>query len=217
MKKDIEFEAELWAEYKADPSQINEHLIFEYYYDMAIQIAARYINSHSCSRESDEIKQSALIGMLDAIKKYDPTKSSFHTYCNRRVYFSIIDYLRQTGKDKPRSKYNIVQLSLDSMISDDEDYEFDIKDPKKTYSEQIVERKEIIDIIYNSKLEQREKNIAKLLFVNNYNHGQIGEVIGLASSRINQLINKVIFPLIRQELIENHREMVELHKKRQDG
>lgn len=208
VKIDKEIEKRLWEKYKEDPSQTNQHLLFDFYYDVAIAIANSYMQTHGCFNVREEVEQYALTGLLDAIKRYDSTKSSFRTYSSYRVRYNIIDEIRKYGKYNSRNKYNLLPVSLDQIREGNESGDFDITEAGESYSQFMIKEQNFIDIINNSKLLKREKQICKLRFVNDYTHEEISKHLNIHQSRISQIISDTIIPFMRIYYLENHSDIV---------
>ncbi|MEW5766774.1 MAG: RNA polymerase sigma factor WhiG [bacterium] len=90
-----EREDELWSDYKRtnDP-KIREELIINYA-SMVKYIAGRIAVSTPPTVEFDDLVSYGILGLIDAIEKFDPDHGSkFKTYASSRIKGAILDQLR---------------------------------------------------------------------------------------------------------------------------
>lgn len=214
MERDEGLEESMWDEFKKTPTKENQEMLFDYYIPLAEQVAMKYASAKNIWRELDEITQYALISLLNAIKIYDRSKSNFISYGYSKIWFGIIDFIRKNSKVDMRSKYKINEISLEYLMSEDyKEMDFNIEYHGKSYSQYENEANEVGEIIDNSKMKEKEKYIAKLYFIDNYTHGEAGSMIGVKNGRIGQMINRVIIPIMKQELLDNYPEMVNNYRR----
>jgi len=197
----------------------------------------------------DDLKSLGLIGLYDALEKFDPKRDlKFDTYASFRVRGAILDGLRKedwlprSTRDKAKKmdaaiekleqKYlrNVTPeeiahelnipvenvyttmneqffanlLSMEEQPRDTENKDgqsFNIKDVrgelpevKLLKNEAIQEMTEII-----SKLNEKEQLVISLFYQEELTLTEIGQIMGLSTSRISQIHSKCIFKL-RQSL-----------------
>ena len=74
----------------------NQDIIVENYYPLVKKIATNVYKKLPSSVEYDDLVSYGSIGLLDAVKKFDPDKGfKFETYASIRINGSILDGLRQ--------------------------------------------------------------------------------------------------------------------------
>lgn len=88
-------EEELWQEYKANKKfEIRERLIIKYA-PLVKYIAGRIAINTPPQVEFDDLVSFGILGLIDAIEKYDPkTGANFKTYATVRIKGAIIDEIR---------------------------------------------------------------------------------------------------------------------------
>jgi RNA polymerase sigma factor for flagellar operon FliA len=87
--------SEEWKAYKNDGSQdAKEKLIVEYV-ELVKIIAGRLYSSFNANVDFDDLVSYGIIGLIDAIEKFDITKQvKFETYANIRIRGAIVDQIR---------------------------------------------------------------------------------------------------------------------------
>lgn len=119
---------DLWIKYKEnnDP-KAKDDLIIKYV-ELVKIVAGRLFVSYNSHVEYEDLVSYGIIGLIDAIEKFDITKNiKFETYANFRIRGSIIDQLRSLDwiPRSMRQKYK----SLEKVISKlQNEYGTDIKD-----------------------------------------------------------------------------------------
>ncbi len=101
--------AELWRQYKYEEnSDAREKLILKCL-PMVKSLAQRFaIYTFPCC-DSDDLISTGIIGLLDALEKYDPVmQTSFRTYAKYRIRGAILDEIRNL-QWKPRSVQEKIQ------------------------------------------------------------------------------------------------------------
>lgn len=85
----------LWKEYKVNNDKFaKEKLIIEYIKLVKI-ISGRLYTSYNAHVEYDDLVSYGIIGLIDAIEKFDISKEvKFETYANIRIRGAVIDQLR---------------------------------------------------------------------------------------------------------------------------
>ncbi|WP_078380876.1 FliA/WhiG family RNA polymerase sigma factor [Sutcliffiella halmapala] len=201
------------------------------------------------SVKREELKSLALVGLFDAIEKFDPTRDlKFDTYASFRIRGSIIDGLRKEDW-LPRSIREKVKrieatmerleqslmrnatleelatelsmseeevasithevffsniLSIDDMPNDQDDSSqqaFTLKDDSGVSPEEELLKSEAIQQLIHQieKLNENEQLVISLFYKEELTLTEIGQVLGLTTSRISQIHSKAIFKL-RKEL-----------------
>ncbi|WP_077617839.1 FliA/WhiG family RNA polymerase sigma factor [Bacillus sinesaloumensis] len=197
------------------------------------------------SVNKDDLKSLAMIGLYDALEKFDPSRDlKFDTYASFRIRGAIIDGLRKedwlprSSREKSkkveaaieRLEQNLMRnatlpeiaaevgmteddvyqtmnegffanvLSMDDYQHDDETNEksaFSIKDHSTLTPEEHIVKKEILNQLVNviKQLNEKEQLIISLFYKEELTLTEIGQVMGLSTSRISQIHSKALFKL----------------------
>jgi RNA polymerase sigma factor for flagellar operon FliA len=86
----------LWAEYTANPvkgSPVEDALV-RAHLPLVKQVTDRIYAGLPNNVEYEEVRQNGLIGLLDAVRAFDPEKASFRTYASLKIKSKILDGLR---------------------------------------------------------------------------------------------------------------------------
>lgn len=187
----------IWDEYHEDRSDDLKHVLFAHYLDYADNVASRFIRNHKCWSMEMDIFQFSKLGLLDAITKFNDSKgATFKTYSSRRIFGSIIDGLRKYGHYNTRRKYNLIFESFDVLTNDNDEF-LDITHASDSEGITTCQDKEFVETLINiPELYPRDIFILKYYFVDNLTFQEIGEKIGLAQSRISQLMKKIL-PIVK--------------------
>lgn len=91
-KKELE---NLWKEFKKSGSEVARQKLIIYYSPLAKYIAGRIASNLPKSIDIQDLIQSGILGLIDAIEKFDPDRDiKFETYALSRIKGAIIDSLR---------------------------------------------------------------------------------------------------------------------------
>ncbi len=92
---DPEEEQKIWAEYKKTKSVELRDYIIRKYMPLAKYVAGKISIGMPPSVGFEDLVQCGLIGLYDAVEKYEPDKNvKFKTYATTRIHGAIIDELR---------------------------------------------------------------------------------------------------------------------------
>ncbi len=109
---------ELWKSYKeSDDLKAKEALIISYI-SLVKAIAGRLYNTYNAHVEYDDLVGYGVIGLLDAIEKYDyKLGNKFETYANIRIRGSIVDQLRSLDwiPRSMRQKYKLLEKATKKL------------------------------------------------------------------------------------------------------
>jgi RNA polymerase sigma factor FliA len=87
--------AQLWAWYSEDHSPEALEILTAHYEPLARYLTRRALARAPAHQDKEDLLSYAHHGLLDAIRKFDPTRGfKFETYASRRITGSIIDGLR---------------------------------------------------------------------------------------------------------------------------
>ncbi len=119
---------QLWINYKEKHiKEAKDELIIEYVQLVKI-IAGRLYNSYNAHVEFDDLLGYGVIGLIDAIDKFDHTKNiKFETYANIRIRGAIIDQIRHMDwiPRSTRQKYKKIEEAISNL---QKIYGYDIPD-----------------------------------------------------------------------------------------
>jgi len=156
-------------------------LLIDKYRNCILKTLKEYLKEYDIrGMEVADLYQEGLIGLIHAIKTFDPKKDiTFYTYANACIKNSIISAMRQSF----RKKNNILNnsYSLDNLIEDTNSSFYEIfKDENSDPSTLIIDHEEVNDIIsrIKEKLSVSEKEIFEL------------RLKGLSNSEISVLLDK---------------------------
>lgn len=139
---------ELWKRFK-DNNDLNakEELII-YYISLVKNISGRLYNSYNANVEYDDLVGYGVIGLLDAIEKFDYNLGNkFETYASIRIRGSIVDQLRQLDwiPRSMRQKYKNLEKATKKLQNV---HGMDIKDTDLA-KEMAISLKELHKIMHN--------------------------------------------------------------------
>jgi RNA polymerase sigma factor for flagellar operon FliA len=197
------------------------------------------------SVNKDELKSFGLLGLYDALEKFDPSRDlKFDTYASFRIRGAILDGLRkedwlprgarekakkiEATIEKLEQKYmrfvtakevadelNMTEeevytimneeffanvLSLDECPLDDEEREqttFSIRDEKTLLPEDYVLKEELSSQLAEviRQLNEKEQLVISLFYKEELTFTEIGQIMGLSTSRISQIHAKALFKM----------------------
>ena len=156
-------------------------LLIDKYRNCIIKTLKEYLKEYDIrGMEVADLYQEGLIGLIHAIKTFDPSKDiTFYTYANTCIKNSIVSAMRQSF----RKKNNILNnsYSLDNLIEDSNSSFYEIfKDDTTDPSLLLIDKEEANDIIsrIKIKLSEGENEIFEL------------RLKGLSNSEIASLLDK---------------------------
>jgi RNA polymerase sigma factor for flagellar operon FliA len=87
---------ELWRRYHKQADTDSENALIEKYLSLVSSIAARLAMTLPDHVDQDDLYSSGLVGLLQALRNYDPTcGASFETYARTRIRGAMLDELRK--------------------------------------------------------------------------------------------------------------------------
>jgi RNA polymerase sigma factor for flagellar operon FliA len=87
---------ELWRRYHRQADSDAENALIEKYLSLVSSIAARLAMTLPDHVSQDDLYSSGLVGLLQAVRNYDPTcGASFETYARMRIRGAMLDELRK--------------------------------------------------------------------------------------------------------------------------
>lgn len=85
----------LWKEYKVNNDKSTKEQLIVKYIELVKIISGRLYTSYNAHVEYDDLVSYGIIGLIDAIEKFDISKQvKFETYANIRIRGAVIDQLR---------------------------------------------------------------------------------------------------------------------------
>ena len=151
-------------------------------------VARKYLNS---GEDVEDLAGIARIGMIKAIKSFDPSKGvKFSTYASRCMTNEILMYFRKEKKHKSN-------ISIEQPLSyDGEGNEMklgDLVDSGDDILGEIVEREEIIRLRQAvEQLSGRDRVIIEEMYFKGKTQKQVSELLGLSQSHISRIEKKII-------------------------
>ena len=151
-------------------------------------VARKYLNS---GEDVEDLAGIARIGMIKAIKSFDPSKGvKFSTYASRCMTNEILMYFRKEKKHKSN-------ISIEQPLSyDGEGNEMklgDLVDSGDDILGEIVEREEIIRLRQAvEQLSGRDRVIIEEMYFKGKTQKQVSELLGLSQSHISRIGKKII-------------------------
>lgn len=120
---------DLWIEYKENGSKTAKDKLVTEYVSLVKNIAGRLYTSFHSQVEYDDIVGTGIIGLIDAVEKFDHKKQiKFETYATIRIRGAVVDHMRQNDwvPRSTRAKYRQwestierLQLEYGADLSDD--------------------------------------------------------------------------------------------------
>lgn len=83
---------EVWAEARVDQAVRNR--LVEAYHPLVVRVTRRMLASLASHADFDDLCSAGVLGLIDAIGRYDPTRSPFVAFAARRIRGAIGDELR---------------------------------------------------------------------------------------------------------------------------
>lgn len=109
---------QLWINYKELNDQKAKDDLIVYYVSLVKIIAGRLYTSYNAHVEYDDLIGYGIIGLIDAIEKYDHKKEvKFETYANIRIRGAIIDQIRHLDwvPRSTRQKYKKIEEAISKL------------------------------------------------------------------------------------------------------
>ena len=110
----------LWELYSENKDPEIKNQILMHYMDMVKKIVRRIMPKYKEYNESDDLISCGIIGLIDAIEKYDIKYSvKFETYASTRVRGEILDYMRRQdwAPSSLRMKINKINQATEILES----------------------------------------------------------------------------------------------------
>ena len=177
-------------DYISENNDDAHNAIFEKYrpliYDRATKLLS-YCRNYGASL--DDLVQEGMIGLNDAINKYDNTyENIFYTYALKCINSRIISYIVKLGRNKNKTLNESIIVDFD-----DRSNYIDMKlidnslDPENILINQENER-EILNVIDNV-LNNNEKQIVNLK-INGFSYKEIADIVGEPVKKIDNVITR---------------------------
>ena len=170
---------ELLYDVKNNRQAATEELI-KRYRETVESVAIKYLDS---PLEKDDLMQEGMIGLLAAIKSYNPEKgTAFATYASRCISNSVKTALKKFSRMKDIPPSNLIELeedALDSQTTLSAEDEFLAKESVSTLTE----------ILYEG-LSSFENEVLRLYIVG-ASYAEISEKLGKNSKAIDNAIQRI--------------------------
>ena len=104
---------ELWERYAADHSVDARNALLIHYAVLVKIIVNRLVPTHGRHAEYEDLINNGIIGLMDAIEKFDPARQvKFETYASLRIRGEIIDHMRRQDWAPASLRKKIKQVSV---------------------------------------------------------------------------------------------------------
>ncbi len=146
---------------------------------------SKFLSQHGLDRS--DIVQFGLIGLMEAVRTYDPEKSNFETHAINHIQWSItVNSAKYSLYNVSKRTFELADIdSLNQKMSDsDEDLELINFIPAKTTEEDEMKYKHIIGEL-EEKLPERAYKIIQYR-IQGYTLEEIGELLGSSKQAIGQ-------------------------------
>lgn len=130
---------ELWRQYRANPTPALRLQFVQKYQPLVYKIASGFLRKRPTVLDYDDLLSAGLIGLLDAIERYDPDntqKAQFQTYATWRVRGAILDEINSMDWT-PRS----MRENIKSVLNAIERHQHE--DPEQPTVEQLAQKSEL--------------------------------------------------------------------------
>lgn len=108
----------LWKTYKENNDRTTKEKLIVEYIELVKIIAGRLYVNYNHNVEYDDLVSYGIIGLIDAIEKFDITKNvKFETYANIRIRGAVVDQIRSLDwiPRSTRQKYKKVEAALEKL------------------------------------------------------------------------------------------------------
>lgn len=150
----------------------------------------------SVNLDLEDMTQEGLIGLIDALNRFDPTKGAeFTTYASMRIRGSIIDAIRKNrARTTPRLN-NLTEAEMETIDKERHKAYID-PDPLSSPEESSTLKEETSAVhLAISRLPERNRRIIHMYFFLNLQQREIGQILELSESRISQLLHQSVAEL----------------------
>lgn len=109
---------DLWIEYKEKGSKAAKDKLVTEYVSLVKNIAGRLYTSFHSQVEYDDIVGTGIIGLIDAVEKFDYKKQiKFETYATIRIRGAVVDHMRQNDwvPRSTRAKYRQWESTVERL------------------------------------------------------------------------------------------------------
>lgn len=143
---------------------------------------ARWVARKSYNLTEDDLTGPAFLALMDAVRRFDPTKGiKFTTYARKRIKGGIIDQLRTEFHTKRQNRPGFTSLSDPFLSEDPVLVSHYTADPAKT-----IEIKDLVHYILNQLVPQQAL-VLYLYYAEGKTAKEIGILLDLTESRICQI------------------------------
>lgn len=163
----------------------SESELFDRYAFVALWVAGKYASRTALAAEWDDVHADASVGILDAIRKFDPARSiTQKAYVFIRARGAAIDGIRQRGY-RTRSGSMREPMSLDALL--------DAVDGESPWEPSMIERgyarievAETVSLLL-ARLSRRPRFVIEAYYLADRTLADIARELGVTESRISQI------------------------------
>ncbi len=200
----------IWQSYIEHKSPELRRQIVERYRGLVKSVVVKYIvpfRSGDNILTEDDLEQIAMMGLLEAIDRFDPSRGfKFETYASSRIQGAIqdelrkIDWMPRSSRKQHRERIkndaggemygNNNHQSIDELLVDES------SDFRKDLPQEEL-KSALINIIQD--LDERDRIVISLYYYEELTMKEIGAILSLSESRVSQIHAHVLVK-IRREL-----------------
>lgn len=203
--------ARLWGRWQQSRDIETRNAIALHYLSV-VRTVARRLSSQIPPSHRDELYGFGVLGLLDAIEKFDPSLGyRFETYSYTRVMGAMKDGLREFDwlpRSAKRSSSGVVHqircVDFKARAFEGLSLEDSVADPNWHAALEVLEveadHQEVVDALA-SELSERERHVIVEYYYNRRTLADIGAELGLTESRMSQVHRRAL-SCIRRNLTE---------------
>lgn len=192
---------ELWDKYTADKSVENRNALVVYYMPFLEQVAEtlRKGNSSPLRVSKVELCSAGVLGMMAAMKKYNPSQGPFKNYAYLAVKWAMLkEVTRLTGRTKNHDRNPEIGELIASLRrgigGDGREFEH------VSYTEDTtanLQREQLVELLdaHMHLLSQRELDFVGLFYINGHTRAECCELMNMSRQRVQQLNDSLIAKL----------------------
>ncbi len=183
---------ELWAAASEGDFSAEEELVTRY--TRLVRMCARPF--FLAGGDSDDLIQEGMMGLLSAVRKYDPErKASFKTYAEICIRNRILDAIKSAERNKNRPLNDYVPLQSPQLDETFTTVAYDIRDPEE-YVIANESAEEIKDRLYGS-LSRFERTVLDC-YLSGMSYSEMAAYVGKPVKSVDNAVQRIRKKLTQQ-------------------
>ena len=183
---------ELWAAASEGDFSAEEELVTRY--TRLVRMCARPF--FLAGGDSDDLIQEGMMGLLSAVRKYDPErKASFKTYAEICIRNRILDAIKSAERNKNRPLNDYVPLQSPQLDETFTTVAYDIRDPEE-YVIVNESAEEIKDRLYGS-LSRFERTVLDC-YLSGMSYSEMAAYVGKPVKSVDNAVQRIRKKLTQQ-------------------